>query len=306
MRFDWTDLRVFLHACDAGSMTQAADRSNLTLAAVSARIRALEDSAGVLLLRRHARGVAATPAGEALARHARLLFHQLDALRRDVVPAGLPGTADTLVLANSSAMARPLARVIGNVLGRHAGGRVVARESSSEVTVHALHAGTAHVGLVSDAVDTQGLAGEILGADPLVLLAPPGHALARRGPVRFEEALSHEWVGWGEDSALHTHLAVRACRAGAALKVKVSLPGAEGVLELVARGLGVSVLPRALLHRRPPGLPLEVVPLEDAWAQRRLMVCRKPETEGAIVVALCNEFKAQWARLEPSRDGVSP
>jgi len=82
MRFDWTDLRVFLYACDTGSMTEAASCSNLTLAAVSSRIRGLEESIGILLLRRHARGVVATAAGEALARHARLLFHQLDALRR--------------------------------------------------------------------------------------------------------------------------------------------------------------------------------------------------------------------------------
>ena len=98
MRFDWTDLRVFLHACDTGSMTEAASCSNLTLAAVSSRIRGLEESIGILLLRRHARGVVATAAGEALARHARLLFHQLDALRRDVAPSGPLGIANTVVL----------------------------------------------------------------------------------------------------------------------------------------------------------------------------------------------------------------
>ena len=209
--------RVFLYACDAGSMTEAARCSNLTLAAVSARIRGLEDSAGVSLLRRHARGVVATAAGHALARHARLLFHQLDALRRDVAAPGSLGMASSVVLANSSAMARPLSRVIGDVLDSHAGLRLLARESSSEVTVHALHAGTADVGLVTDAVNTDGLIAARLGADPLVLVASPGHALARRDAIHFEEALSYDWVGWGEDSALHTHLLMRAYQAGMGL-----------------------------------------------------------------------------------------
>ena len=236
MRFDWTDLRVFLNACDTGSMTEAANRSSLTLAAVSARIRGLEESIGILLLRRHARGVVATSAGEALARHARLLFHQLDAMRGDVAQSGLPDIATTVVLANSSAMARRLSRVIGDVLACHAGLRVLARESSSEVTVHALHAGTADVGLVTDAVNTDGLVAQQIGADPLVLVASPGHTLARLDPVHFDEALSYDWIGWGEDSALHTHILMRAYQSGVALKVKASIPSVGGVLDLVARG----------------------------------------------------------------------
>lgn len=300
MRFDWTDLRVFLNACDSGSMTEAASRSNLTLAAVSARIRGLEESVGVSLLRRHARGVVATAAGQALARHARLLFHQLDALRRDVAPPGPADIASTVVLANSSAMARPLSRVIGDVLGCHAGLRVVARESSSEVTVHALHAGTAHVGLVTDAVNTDGLVAERLGPDPLVLIASPGHVLAARDTIHFEEALSHDWVGWGEASALHTHLLMRAYQAGAGLKVKASVPSVEGVVELVARGFGISVLPRALLRPFEPVPRIAIVELAETWAQRHLLVCRSQEPGTPMAEALFSAFTTQWKALEVS------
>lgn len=300
MRFDWTDLRVFLHACDTGSMTEAANRSSLTLAAVSARIRGLEQSAGISLLRRHARGVVPTAAGLALARHARLLFHQLDALRRDVATPGAPGMASAVVLANSSAMARPLSRVIGDVLRSHAGLRIVARESSSEATVHALHAGTADVGLVTDSVKTDDLVTARLGADPLVLIASPGHALASRDAIRFEESLAHDWVGWGEASALHTHLLMRAYQAGATLKVKVSVPSVEGVLELVARGFGVSVVPLALLRHLDTGDRVAIVELAETWAQRQLLVCRLPEPGTAVAAELFDAFTTQWSALEAS------
>lgn len=298
MRFDWTDLRVFLYACETGSMTEAASCSNLTLAAVSARIRGLEESAGISLLRRHARGVVATAAGDALARHARLLLHQLDALRRDVAAPGPPGVASAVVLANSSAMARPLSRVIGDVLGSHSGLRVVVRESSSELTVHALHAGTADVGLVTDSVKADGLVTARLGADPLVLIASPGHVLAARDAIRFEESLSYDWVAWGEATALHTHLLMRAYQVGATLKVKVSVPSVEGVLELVARGFGVSVLPRALLRHLESGNQIAVVELAEAWAQRDLLVCRLREPGTAVAAALLGAFTTQWRALE--------
>jgi DNA-binding transcriptional LysR family regulator len=252
------------------------------------------------------RGVVATPAGQALGRHARLLFQQLDALRRDVALSEPPGLADTIVLANSSALARPLSRVIGDVLSRHAGVRILARESSSEVTVHALHAGTADVGLLSDAVDTTGLHAEPLGPDPLVLVAPPGHALAAREAVHFEEALSYDWVGSGESTALHTHLAVRAYLAGAALKVKVCIPSPEGVLDLVARGHGISILPRALLHRLDPGREIAIVRVAEAWAQRRLLVCRRQDARSPVAAALLGEFKAQWETLDARFAGGRP
>lgn len=281
-------------------MTGAASCSNLTLAAVSARIRALEESIGIPLLRRHARGVVATAAGEALARHARLLFQQLDTLRRDVSPMGAPTREDTVVLANSSAMARPLSRVIGDVLGSHPGSRLLARESSSEVTVHALHAGAADVGLVTDAVNTDGLVAEQLGPDPLVLIAPSGHMLAARDAIRFEESLSYDWVGWGETSALHTHLVMKAYQAGAALKVRVSVPSVEGVLELVARGLGIGILPRALLRRRAPGQEIATVEIDEPWARRHLLVCRRQEPGTVMVTALFGAFTAKWHALEAS------
>jgi DNA-binding transcriptional LysR family regulator len=308
MRFDWTDLRVFLHACETGSMTQAANRSNLTLAAVSARIRALEEGVGIPLLRRHARGVVATPAGEALARHARLLFHQREVLRRDVSPSRPSGITQTLVLANSSAMVRPLARVVGHVLGCDAASRIAVRESSSEVTVHALHAGTADVGVVTDAAHTDGLITQPLGPDPLVLVAPPNHVLASRDAIRFEEALAFQWIACGEASALHTHLVMHAFQAGRALEVRADVPSAQGVLELVASGWGVGVLPRAVLHRLGAALQIAVIPLSESWAQRQLLVCRSPQPRTASAAAVFDAFKAQWAALEASiaRAGESP
>ena len=42
MRFDFTDLNLFRHIVEAGSITHGAERSNLALAAASTRIRKME------------------------------------------------------------------------------------------------------------------------------------------------------------------------------------------------------------------------------------------------------------------------
>src|SRR3546814_17061472 len=65
MRFDLTDLRLFLHVAEAGSITHGADRANMALASASARIRGMEEPLGVPLLERGRRGDRPTPPGQA-------------------------------------------------------------------------------------------------------------------------------------------------------------------------------------------------------------------------------------------------
>ena len=73
MHFDLVDLRLYLNVLQAGNITAGASLSHLSLPAASARIRAMEASLGVAFLQRSRRGVSPTPAGQALAQHARLL-----------------------------------------------------------------------------------------------------------------------------------------------------------------------------------------------------------------------------------------
>src|ERR1700691_1667885 len=64
MAMDVSDFRVFEAVVRHGSMNRAASELNTVQSNVTARIRALEQELGVILLQRHARGVTATPAGE--------------------------------------------------------------------------------------------------------------------------------------------------------------------------------------------------------------------------------------------------
>ena len=84
MRFDLTDLRLFLNVQETGSITAGAKRSHMTLASASERIRGMEDTLGVPLLLREHRGVEPTPAGRTLAHHARVVLAQMDRMRGEL------------------------------------------------------------------------------------------------------------------------------------------------------------------------------------------------------------------------------
>lgn len=269
MHFGWTDLQIFLHVCEAGSMTAAAARCHLTLAAVSARIRGLEEASGVLLLARGARGVTPTPAGTVLATHARSLFEQVQRLERDLIHARAAPARPLVVLANSASLARPWAPALTELHDA----AVIVRESASEATIRSLRSGAADVGIVSDAVDTRGLTSHELGPDPLVLVVGHAHAWARRTSVRFAEAATLPWIAWGEQGALSTHLLLRAAAAGVQLVPTCTYPAAAGVLQLVARGLGVTVLPQAVVQQYGGGHAVACLRLEERWADRTLLAC---------------------------------
>ena len=75
---DWDKLRVFHAVSKAGSFTHAGETLNLSQSAVSRQISALEESLGVPLFHRHARGLILTEQGELLYRTARDVVAKLN------------------------------------------------------------------------------------------------------------------------------------------------------------------------------------------------------------------------------------
>jgi DNA-binding transcriptional LysR family regulator len=255
-------------------------------------MRGLEEANGVVLLSREPRGVSPTAAGSVLARHARLMFDQVQRLERDLVHVREAPERPLVLLANSSALSRPLAAALAELPYAP----VLVRESPSEATVRAIRSGAAGVGIVSDAVDTRGLVSHDLGPDPLVLVLARGHAFARRQSVHFKEALQLPWIAWGERSALSTHLLMHAAAFDAPLQPRITYPGVGGVLQLVARGLGVTVLPEALLHQHGLVHEIACVHLDDRWAQRRLLACHSVDADPML-----HQFAERMVRHFSSR-----
>ena len=71
-RGDLTTLRLFVAVCDEQNLTRAAQREGIAASAVSKRMNDFELAFGVTLFKRLAKGMALTPAGEALLHHARV------------------------------------------------------------------------------------------------------------------------------------------------------------------------------------------------------------------------------------------
>ncbi|NVZ72399.1 LysR substrate-binding domain-containing protein [Pseudomonas costantinii] len=274
MHFDLIDLRLYLHILDTGNITAGAGRSHLSLAAASARIRAMEASLGIEFLERGRRGVTPTAAGKALARHARLLLQQADHLQQDLAAYAKGVKGQVRLLCNTTALSEYLPELLADFLREHPNLDIDLQELPSLRITHALRQGTADLGIISDAVDTHDLQTLPFRDDPLVLIMPLEHPLAT-GAVSFIDSLQHDYVGLAANSALAVYLEEQALHAGFRLQTRIRVDGFDGLIRMVARGAGLGIVPQAALERWPSERHFKAQPLREEWACRKLLLCAR-------------------------------
>jgi molybdate transport repressor ModE-like protein len=272
MRFDLTDMRLFLTVVECGSLTQAARTIHLALASVSERIAGMEAALGAPLLERNRRGVRATAAGEALVRHARSILGQVEQMRGELrtYATGLKGRIR--LLSNTAAMAAFLPPQLCQFLAIHRDLSIDLEERPSVDIVQALVNRRADLGVVADVTDLGTLQTHQIASDQLVVVASHSHRVARQSTVAFADILGEPIVGMA-DTALETHLAERASRLGRQLDYRIQLRNTEHVAMHVEAGIGISILSNALA--RTLRRDLAILPLSEAWATRRLYLCAR-------------------------------
>ncbi|WP_371183431.1 LysR substrate-binding domain-containing protein [Xanthomonas sacchari] len=276
MHLDFTDLRLFLAVAEAGSITAGADRAALSLAAASARIRALETHLGVALFERGPRGVGLTAAGTALLRHARQLLRQAEAMRSELGEYAGGHQASVRLLANTAALSEWLPEVLAEFLVAHPRIDLALREQGSVAAADALREQRADLAVIADHADLQGLQAHPFRQDRLVLVAAATHPLAQASQLRFAEVWQAQLLGLAEDSALQQHLRTQAARAGGQLRLRAQVHGIEPLCRMLACGAGVAILPQAALERVSVRTQLVAVPLHEPWALRQLSIVWRP------------------------------
>ncbi|CCG07242.1 LysR substrate-binding domain-containing protein [Pararhodospirillum photometricum] len=270
---DLVDLRVFVRVVDQGSITRGAQDVGLSLPAASARIRALEAEAGVVLLERQRRGVVPTPAGLTLLRHARVILRQMRDLHDALDDEARRLSGAVRLVANTAALAEALPERLAAFLRASPSLTLDLEERPSVEGARDVREGRADLAIIADSADTEGLTTALFHLDRLMLAVPSGHPLAARAQVAFAEALDNPFLGLGAERALQRHLSAQARRLGHPLHLRARLPSLEGVCRLVAGQAGVAVVPNPA---HPLALPVVLVPLSDPWATRRLLLASGP------------------------------
>ena len=233
-------LRVFACILECGSLSAAARRLGLTQPAVSNHLQALEGRFGVALLTR-GRPLRATPAGESLAEHARLVLDGVSALEAEMARHTTPH--GPLVVGASSTPGELLMPALATEFSAlHPDVALELKVYDTDEAIAALLGREIEAAVVGHEVDDPRLAGTVVGHDRLVAVVAAADGLAGR-EVSPGDLADRPFVlrerGSGTRQAAEEGLAAVGVTPGVAME----LGSNAAVAGAVAAGAGVGVLP---------------------------------------------------------------
>ncbi|MGW6916649.1 LysR family transcriptional regulator [Kitasatospora sp. NPDC054939] len=266
MELELRHLRILLAIAEAGSLSRAAAALMLSQPAITTQLRRIEALLGQPIFERSARGVVPTRAGELVILHARDAVTSADRIRTcrlrsaaGLEPVTVGGSSGPflshLALHLPTVLSNPLSFVQFATTG----------DAMSRVGDRSIAAGC----LVDldgfGATPAEGVVVDVIGLEPVVVILPTGHPLARERRVDLAGLVDETWLLPPNDLGCDDYGAlVDACgAAGFAPRVSPLRIGDVGILcDLVAQGVGLTLLQgstrarEGVVMRRLAGDPL--------------------------------------------------
>jgi len=241
---DIRQLRTFHRVAALGSFTRAAAELNYAQSSVTAQIKSLEVPLGSELFERVAGKVKLTPAGTRLLPYAGQMLSLADEARGVASPDAQPEGVLTIGTMESITSYR-MPTVLEYFHHRYPRLQIALRPSLCAETLHSLRQGVFDAGFLMEA-ETQhsGVHSEVLGVEPMVIVAAPGHRLADLSKVETDE-LRMESVLAPEAGCAYRELLEAELNDGSGEPVPfLEFGNIEAIKRGVGAGLGVSMLPR--------------------------------------------------------------
>ena len=275
-QIDQVTLRLFIAVCEEGTIARAAEREFIAPSAVSKRLADLETLVDVALLSRSQRGVRATAAGEALLRHARLIMRGHERLQAELSEYAAGARGHVRVLANVSSMVEFLPEALAVFLKANPQVRVDVEERVSTEIVRGLEEGVADLGICRDAVPMGGLDVLQYRSDHLALIVPRDHPLAGEAAIDFEQTLAFDHLGLASNASVNALMQRIAVEKGRELNYRTYVSTFDAAYRFIQAGLAVAILPGEALPRHAADeYGIVAVPLREAWAERRFVICMR-------------------------------
>jgi DNA-binding transcriptional LysR family regulator len=246
-------IETFLAVGSYGGFHRAAAALRISQPAVSARIRALEDSLGVKLFTRTGGTLTISPAGKALRPHAEQLLRDVTKARQAVHELQ-PSSSGTLSIAAAlSVCTYFLPDVMKDYQSENPKVMVSLRSGTSVQVLKMVLDGEAEIG-VARSLNHPEVETMTLRDDPLILVGHPQHPAAQRRRVRLEEVETMPLIFFDRGSSDWTLTQSLFRRAGQLPNTVLEVETIEAAKRMVERKLGLSFLPQiAVIHELRKG-----------------------------------------------------
>jgi DNA-binding transcriptional LysR family regulator len=280
-------LRFFSEVARARSFTEAALRLSYSQSAVSQQIATLEAELGLTLIERSARPLRLTEAGEALLRHAEIIFGEVATAEAELHAIANLDTGLLRLGGFSSACTTVLPTAVARFLREHPSVRVTITDMEPPAAESALRAGEIDLALtyeypLTEPMPDDGLQRTVLGDDHLLVAMPADHRLARRQSLRLEHLRGECWASastTGPGSVYRQFVEESCARAGFQPDVRYETTDIGTAFGLIAAGLAIGLMPTMACVKPHPAIAVrrladDVPPFRRVFAvhiaQRRI------------------------------------
>jgi DNA-binding transcriptional LysR family regulator len=245
-------LQLLASAASTLSFSRTAKAVHLSQPAVSMQVSRLEELAGLPLFERAGRRLFLTQAGEELARHAREVLRVLE--DADDAVAALRGLAAGRIRVAVTSTAKYFApKLVALFRARHPGVELALRVSNRAAVSEALRANDVDLAVMGRPPPDVDAVAVPFADHPLVVIAPPGHPLARRRPASVAALCAEPFLVREPGSGTRAAMEELFAAARAAPRVAMEMDSNETIKQAVMAGMGL-----AFISRHTVGLELEV------------------------------------------------
>ncbi|MBT2336239.1 LysR family transcriptional regulator [Variovorax paradoxus] len=291
-RVDPYSVRLFVSVARAGSIVRAAGQEHIAPSALSRRLADLEHAFGTTLLIRSPRGVELTDAGNVVLAGGEQIDADLQALVRKVQTVGDAVRGTVRLYANMSAVIGFLPERLQSFMTAFPQVEVSLQEQDTRDVIRACLDDRADVGVGVEVPVPAGLESWRFAMDPLLVVLPAAHALAKRKSLGFAEVLGHPLIGVHQGGALDRSLHERAAALHRSFAPTVSVSSFDAVCRMVEAGLGIAVIPQSAAAAYAGNARFARRPLDDPWAARELhMYALRKSPRGRAVAALIEALR---------------
>ncbi len=293
-------LRVLLEFAGRGTITATAAALGYTPSAVSQQLAALERETGAALLDRTARTAELTEAGQRLAAHAAEILARIEAAEADLAS---PEPVGRVAISAFPTAAVAFAPTLTRTVRAHPGLSLLLRQTVGGEALQLVRAGQVDVAIVDDwtgmlTAGQPGLRLYPLLTDSLVLVLPRGHwAADERTPVSLFRLRDEQWLATPAGEASRRAMDQVLAAAGGVAQTPSQFEGLATIVSLVARGIGVAILPRLTLAGGDARVVVRDLPGESP--ARDLYAVARASSAGRPAVAVITQALTAAARGLP-------
>ena len=303
MHLTLRQLKVFESVARHLNYTRAAGELHLTQPAVSMQVKQLEESLGVALFEQLGKRIHLTEAGAEALAYARAITQQLDELESVLNRIkGLSGGRLRISVATTANYFIPT--LLGTFARRYPNVTVSLDVTNRETLLRQLNENTVDLVIMGQPPVEADVEAEAFMDNPLVVVAPPDHALASMKNIPLsrlqEETFLVRESGSGTRIAMERFFSEREIQ----LKTGMEVGSNEAIKQSVQAGLGLGLLSRATIEQELELKRLAVLDVADFPIMRHWYVVHRKGKRLSAPAQKFKEFLKKEAR-SIIRDGDS-